>query len=214
MVGRRGAVMGLAAAALGIVMMPRSAAADSLTPEERARLHEGHVVRRDLAFELGDSRYVGGVAYVVIQAPMKDVIDVLMDVRAYPKIFPMTAEAKDSGRRGGDRLITIKHWTRFATASYTVHLRRESPGLVRFWMDASFPHDLKDCWGYFRLQPVSKSKTLLTYGAALDLGDGLTRMLFEGLIQGYAMRTPELVRRYVEARGRSVPPRSGPSKTN
>jgi hypothetical protein len=164
-------------------------------------------VRRDLAFELGESRYVGGVAYVVIQAPMKDVADVLMDVRSYTKIFPLTADAKDVGRRGGDRLITLKHWTRFATASYTVHVRRESQGLVRFWMDASFPHDLKDCWGYFKLQPLEKSKTLLTYGAALDLGDGLTRMLFEGRIQGYAMRPPELLRKHVESKPRSAPAR-------
>jgi hypothetical protein len=205
-IGRRGAVVGLAAAAVGLVMA-RPALADSLTPEERARLNEGHVVRRDVAFELGDSRYVGGVAYVVIQAPMKDVADVLTDVSAYTKIFPLTAEAKEAGRRGGDRLITLKHWTRFATASYTVHVRRESQGVVRFWMDASFPHDIKDCWGYFRLQPLSKAKTLVTYGAALDLGDGLTRMLFESLIQGHAMRTPELLRRYVESKPRSVPGR-------
>lgn len=206
LMGRRGTILGLIAAGLALVL-PGRAQADSLTPEERARLHEGHVVRRDLAFESGDSRYVGGVAYVIIKAPMKDVIDVLMDVSAYTKIFPLTADAKDVGRRGGDRLITLKHNTRFATASYTVHVRRESPGLVRFWMDASFPHDLKDCWGYFRMQPISKSSTLLTYGAALDLGDGLTRMLFESLIQGYAMRTPELLRRYVEAKGRSLPGR-------
>lgn len=203
---RRGAVLGLAAAAVGLAL-PREAAADSLTPEERARLNEGHVVRRDHAFELGENRYVGGVVYVVIQAPAKDVMDVLMDVKAYTKIFPLTAEAKDVGQRDGGRLITLKHWTRFATASYTVHLRRESPGLVRFWMDASFPHDLKDAWGYFRLQPLSKARTLLTYGAALDLGDGLTRMLFEGLIQGYAMRPPELLRRHVESRPRSAPAR-------
>jgi hypothetical protein len=199
-------VLGLAAAAVGLAL-PGTARADSLTPEERARLNEGHVVRRDLAFELGESRYVGGVAYAVIKAPMADVMAVLMDVTAYTKIFPLTAEAKDVGQRGGDRLIRLKHWTRFATASYTVHVRRESPGLVRFWMDASFPHDLEDCWGYFRMQPLSKDKTLLTYGAALNLGDGLTRMLFESLIQGYAMRPPELLRRHVEARPRSVPGR-------
>lgn len=203
-VGRRGVMTGLAATALGLVVA-RPAAADSLTPEERARLNEGHLVRRDHAFEQGKSRYVGGVVYAVIQAPAKEIMAVLNDVSTYTKIFPLTAEAKDAGRRGDDRLIRLKHWTRFATASYTVHVRRESPGLLRFWMDASFPHDLEDCWGYYRLQPLSKARTLLTYGAALDLGDGLTRMLFEGLIQGYALRPPELLRRFVEARARSAP---------
>ena len=166
-VGRRGVVAGLAGAALGFVVA-RPAGADSLTPEERARLDEGHIVRRDHAFEHGSSRYVGGVVYAVIQASLKDIMAVLNDVSAYTKIFPLTAEAKEVGRRGGDRLIRLKHWTRFATASYTVHVRQESQGLLRFWMDASFPHDLEDCWGYYRLQPLSKARTLLTYGAALD----------------------------------------------
>jgi hypothetical protein len=205
-IGRRGVVTGLAATALGLVVA-RPAMADSLTPEEKARLHEGHLVRRDHAFEHGSSRYVGGVVYLVIQAPLKEIMAVLNDVSTYTKIFPLTAEATEVGRRGGDRLIRLKHWTRFATASYTVHVRRESQGLLRFWMDASFPHDLEDCWGYYRLQPLAKATTLLTYGAALDLGDGLTRMLFEGLIQGYAMRPPELLRRFVESGARSLPGR-------
>ena len=204
--GRRGVVTGLAATALGLVVA-RPAMADSLTPEERARLDEGHLVRRDHAFEHGSSRYVGGVVYAVIQASLKEIMAVLNDVSTYPKIFPLTAEATEVGRRGDDRLIRLKHWTRFATASYTVHVRRESPGLVRFWMDASFPHDLEDGWGYFRMQPVSKDKTLVTYGAALNLGEGLTRILFESAIQGYAMRTPELLRKHVEARPRSLPGR-------
>jgi hypothetical protein len=147
---------------------------------------------------------VGGVAYVVIKAPMKDVMAAILDVGAYTKILPMTAEAKVVGRKDEDRLVALKHWTRLATAGYTVRIRRESPGLVRFWMDPSFKHDLEDCWGYFKVQPLSSNTSMLTYGAALNLGFGFARMFFETQIQEYSMRTPELVRQYVEGRAAGV----------
>lgn len=188
------------------VLSPSGARAQNLTPEELSILWGGGIVRRNVAFEFNDGRYVGGVAYVVIHAPMKDVMAALMDVGAYTKILPMTAESTVVGRKGEDQLVALKHWTRVAKAGYTVRVRRESQGLVRFWMDASFKHDLEDCWGYFRVQPLTKTTSLFTYGAALNLGFGFARMFFESKIQGYAMQTPELVRRYVEDLGASQKP--------
>lgn len=201
----RAALAALFALAL-VLFSPVAVRAESLSPEELSVLSGGGIVRRNSAFEYNDGRYVGGVAYVVIRAPMKDVMEALTDVGAYTKILPMTAEATVVGRKGDDKLVALKHWTRFAKAGYTVRLRRESPGLVRFWMDASFPHDLEDCWGYFRVQPLTKTTSLFTYGAALNLGFGFARMFFEGKIQGYAMQTPELVRRYVEERAAARKP--------
>jgi hypothetical protein len=37
-------------------------------------------------------------------------------------------------------------------------------------------------------------------GAALDLGDGLTRMLFEDRIAGMLLRAPHKIRQFVEPR--------------
>lgn len=178
--------------------------ADSLTYEEQALLTRGDVVRRDVAFETEDGRYVGGVCYVIIQAPAQKVIEAILDISAYGQIFPMIATSKLIGKVNDDRLITMEHYTRFANAFYTLRVRRESPHLVRFWMDPAYAHDLDDCWGYFRLRPLSKTQTLVTYGAALNLGFGITRMLFEAKIQGYALEPPARLKRYME---NPTPPR-------
>lgn len=180
------------------------ARADSLTFEEQVLLSRGEAVRRNTAFETEDGRYVGGVVYVIIKAPAKTVIEAVLDMKAYGQIFPLIASAKEIGKIKDDRLITLEHYTRFANAFYTLRIRRESPHLVRFWMDPSYAHDLDDCWGYFRVQPLSKTRTLLTYGAALNLGFGITRMLFEAKIQGYALEPPVKLKRFMES-----PPPSG-----
>ena len=43
-------------------------------------------------------------------------------------ILPLTVEAKEVGKKGEDRLVSLKHKTRFALAGYTVRVRRESRG--------------------------------------------------------------------------------------
>lgn len=176
------------------------ARAGGLTKDEKARLERGEVVRRELEFELDTGRYVGGVAYVIINAPAERVMAALLDIKAYPQILPLLSEAKDAGARGGDRLVQLTHFVRVGTTQYTTRVRREDPGLVRFWVDPSFPHDMDDAWGYFRVHAIDTNRVLFSYGVALNLGFGIARILFESKIQGFAMRTPELVKRYVESR--------------
>ncbi len=189
--------LGFAGASFAAGVGP-SAHADSLTYEEQMLLNRGEVVRRDIAFETEDGRYVGGVAYVLMRAPAKSIIEAVLDTKNYTRIFPLLATAKEIGKVADDRLITLEHYTRFANAFYTLRVRRESPHLVRFWMEPAYAHDLDDCWGYFRVQPISKTHTLVTYGAALNLGFGITRMLFESKIQGYAMEPPQKLKYFME----------------
>ncbi len=88
-------------------------------------------------------------------------------------------------------------------------MRRESQGLLRFWLDPSEPHDIGDCWGYFRVQPWGKRASLLTYAALLHLDSGLVKLLFSETIRRYALKTPGLVRAFVEGKrghGAGPPP--------
>lgn len=184
------------------LLFPGKARADSLTLEEQAALARGEVVKRELSLDLDLGHYVGGLSYVIIRAPVRDVMDALDDVRAYPSILPLAKEARVAGVAGRDPLVTLVHWTRIATATYTVRLRRETPTLIRFWLDRSYPSDLEDCWGFFRVTRIDKDTSLFTYGALMNMGMGIARLFFESKIQGYALTTPDLVRRYVEDKRR------------
>jgi hypothetical protein len=87
----------------------------------------------------------------------------------------------------------------FLDARYTVVLERVDVETIRFWMDPSQPHDIRDVWGFFRIKPLGGGRSLITVGAALDLGDGLPR-LFEDKIAGMLLRAPRQIRNFVQPR--------------
>jgi len=166
------------------------ARADSLTPQERSRLASGDVIRRHVDFDTADGPYFGGISYGVIDASPAEVMRALLDVNTYRSILPLTLEAREVGRKGDNSLVFFRQGGRLGTASYTLLVRRESPSLLRFWLDPAFPHEIEDCWGYFRVQPFGAQKTLLTYAAVLRLELGFVRMFFSEKIRSFAMDTP------------------------
>lgn len=196
-VSARLAVASLVLFALALAA-PRVAHADGFTSDEQAALGRGEVVKRELVFDRSDGRYVGGLSYVIIHAPVREVAEVLADTDAYTSILPLAKEARVVGLAGQDRLVELTHWTRIGTASYTVRIQRESPSLQRFWCERARPGDLDDCWGFFRVTRIDKDTSLFTYAAVMNLGFGFARMFFESRIQALMLTTPDLVRRKVE----------------
>jgi len=183
-----------------VLGFPGRAHAGALTTDENARLARGEVVKRTFDVELPEGDFIGGLGYVVIAAPPAEVMAVLLDPGAYRYIFPLTQDARLVARKGDDFFLTLRQGSTSVSGEYTVRARRETPSLVRFWMDPTRPHDIGDCWGYFRVDPADDGKTLLTYGALLHLEFGVIKLLFQEKIRTYALQTPELLRRYVEDR--------------
>lgn len=173
-----------------------------LRAEERAELERGEVVQRAIRFERDGARYVGGIVYVVVDAPPGAVMASLLDVHSYTDYFPMTLEAKRLGARGREMWVYLKHGNRLGEAQYTLRARRDGLYTVRFWLDDAYDHDVDDLFGFWRVTKLSPQRSLLTYAAVLDLGDGLLRSLFEERIRKRALTTPGKVRDHVEKKWR------------
>lgn len=195
-------------ALLGAMVCPatRGARAES-TPDELGRLLAGEVIVQEDTVENQDRRYVGGVAKVVIAAPVADVAAALDDVGAYGSFLPRTRSVRWIGlsRKSGDAVVQLEQGTAMAHGHYTVRIRKErigqeGTGTVRFWLDPSFSHDIADARGFFRVEPMRGNKTLLTYMILVDLGPGILRRFFEERVRRAALSTPLLVRGYVEDR--------------
>jgi hypothetical protein len=194
---RRSLIQLASAAALGALVPERRAAAAPLSEDDRARLERGEVVRELLDLELPQGDYKGGVSYALIPAPVEDVMAVLHDPGTYTSILPLTLEARVLSPRGRDARVFFRQGTRLGSAGYVLLVRRESAGLIRFWLDPSEPHEIADCWGYFRVRPHGKQASVLTYAALIRLDPGLVKLLFSEKIRGYALSTPGVVRAYV-----------------
>lgn len=183
-----------AAAAATTTAVPSRARAGTLTPDERAALDRGEVVRRSVDADLDDGVYTGGVSYALVDAPAPFVLGLLADPSIYLDILALTLEATPTGKLGDDRLVRMKHGGSLGTAAYTLRLRpADATGTIRFWMDRSFDHEIEDLWGFLRVAPVTAERSLATYAVLCDLG-ALLRLMFGEKIREYALDTPGSLR--------------------
>lgn len=197
-------IAGLAASA-GALHAGRAHAAP-LTAGEREALARGECVRRPVDADLEEGTYIGGVSYCVAEAPAPVVLAMLADVSVYKRILALTIEANPVGRKGGDQLVYFKHGGKLGTAGYTMRIRAaDSGGVIRFWMDPAYEHEIDDVWGFVRVEAMGAASCLVTYAVLCDLGT-VIRVVFGERIREYALETPEHVRwvaaeRYSGAQG-------------
>ncbi len=183
--------------ALGAVMVGglggRVARADGLSADETRRLVRGETVVRTQALRHADERYVGGVAYAILDDSAEDVADLVADVGAWTRILPKTRSARRVGVSGNDTLVEMTNGTGLVQATYTMRVRREGQ-LVRFWMDLTRHHDIEDVWGFVRAEPMADGRTLVAYGILVDMGSGILRDLFEDRVRTLALSVPDQLR--------------------
>jgi hypothetical protein len=173
----------------------------ALTEGERAALVAGRTVGRPLRFSRKGGSYVGGVAYQVVRATPGEVLRVLADASALPAALPRTERAELVSSHGRSARIELVQGKAPFVVKYTLHLEQDTSGeSIRFWLDPTRPHDVKDVWGYFRVQQFGHQHTLVTMAVALDLGPGLPRMLFEDRVERAILRAPAKIRAFVEPR--------------
>ncbi len=171
----------------------------SFTLGEREALSAGNMVSRALRFEHAGGHYVGGVSYQLVEARPELVLAALSDVANWPDALPRTKSARLLDSTDGVSRVELVQGSALVDARYTVVLERADAETIRFWLDGAQPHDISDVWGFFRVNAMPGGRCLITVGAALDLGDGLTR-LFEDRIAGMMLRAPRQIRDFVQPR--------------
>lgn len=185
---------------------PRSLPATPFTAHERQEMNAGGLVSRALRFQHEGGRYVGGVSYQVVDARPELVLAALSDVTNWPEALPRTKSARVLDTRDGFSRVELVQGAALVDARYTVVLARADTETIRFWLDPTAPHDIRDVWGFFRVRELPGGRSLITVGAALDLGDGIARLLFEDRIASMLLRAPYKIRQFVEPRALALSP--------
>ena len=191
---------------------PDVARADTLSTDESTRLGRGETVARPVTIEDDERRYVGGITYAVVRASVSELQELFEDVSAYANVLPRTKRATLVGHEGLDQLVELRQGNAIIDARYTLRVRHEAWRRdVRFWVDQRRPHDIKDAWGYFHVDPMPDDaegpRSLVTYAVLVDLGPGIVRELFEERLRAVLLTTPSILSRYMVSRRRA--PRHG-----
>jgi hypothetical protein len=175
-----------------------SAASPALNQSEREALLAGDVVARPMRIETDTGSYRGGLSYSLVHAPAAAVLAALSNVNSLPQALPHTKSARLIDVRSGIARVEL---VQGGSTSYTVRIERvEGRSELRFWLDSSRPHDIEDVFGFFRVEPFGQGESLVTVAAAVDLGSGITSLLFSNAVERTVLSTPRQIREYVEPR--------------
>lgn len=198
------ALSATAASAATVAVADAPSSADALSAGDYDRLVHGDTVVFEQAVQRGSRRYVGGVAYALVDAGGEEVATLMANPDAWRRILPRTRSVRWLGSVAGDRLVEMTHGTALLQASYTMRMRRSGRS-IRFWMDPAYPHDIEDAWGFVRTEDAPGGRTLVVYGVLIDIGPGLMRDLFETTVRDAALTVPQRMRGWLlerSSRGR------------
>lgn len=181
--------------------------ASSFTRDEWRRLDAGETVLRPATRKQGGVRLFGGSSWQVIDASPDVVWRALLDTRHYAKMMPQVLEAKLI--RGGDheRTVFMRQGQKgLLEARYYLKVNVYSDRHdLTFAVDDSKPREvLQAAWGFYTVRPYKDGRTLLAYGVMADLRGGLLGAAVRDSVHEWMLRTPWLVKRFVEGSGRKL----------
>lgn len=207
MIGRSPRCLGRAVALSAMLLAGKAlgapsvvlAGASQLQPEERRQLANGARVERPLTFVSGKGSYVGGIAYQVVHCSPGEVLSALLDVQKLKEMLPRTRSARLISSEAGRSRVELEQGQAPFVARYTIVIER-APGSdeLRFWLDPSAPHDIRDVFGFFRVRALTPADSVITVGAAVDLGPGLFTGLFEDRVRAVVLRSVTKIRDFME----------------
>lgn len=179
----------------------------SFTADEWKRLDAGELVLRPATRNQGRKRLMGGSSWQVIDAAPDVVWRALLDTKRYHRMMPQVLEARLVRARDNVRTVFLRQGEKgLVEAKYYLRVNvHESRRDITFSVDDELPHDvLRAAWGFYTVRPYREGKTLLAYGVMADIGGGLLANLVRSNVHDWMLRTPWMVKRFVEGSGRKL----------
>jgi hypothetical protein len=201
------AVLSLGAALMHADSAHAGVDSSTFTKEEWRKLDAGETVMRPASRTQGGLRLMGGSSWQVINAPPSNVWRALLDTPRYHKMMPQVLEARLVRTDASERTVFMRQGASgVLEARYylKVHVYEERQDIT-FAVDDQKPHQqLKAAWGFYTVRPYKDGKTLLAYGVMADIGEGLLAGVIRSDVHEWMLRTPWMVKRFLEGSGRRL----------
>ena len=200
------AALSVAALLLVAVQAKAGLSSSSFTPEEWRKLEAGELVLRPTSREQGSTRLMGGSSWQIIDAAPDAVWRALLDTSHYHKMMPQVLEARVVGKKDNVRTVFLRQGAKgLAEAKYylrvSVHEDRHD---ITFTVDDKRPRELlRSAWGFYTVRPY-RDRTLLAYGVMADIGTGIMAGIMRSNVHEWMLRTPWLIKRFIEGSGRKL----------
>lgn len=190
--------------AFGFVAPSRSSSSsDLLTPAEKDLLAAGELVMKHKNEQRGPLKLIGGQSWQVVDVPIDLAWRALADLPSYDRIIPLATETTVVHQAGEEADLAIRQQWGPVDVRYVLQTTLDSDrrALV-FRLDHSQQHDIRAGWGFIRLRSYKGDQTLVSFGALVDIGDGVFVSIIRPAVRRDLLRIPTKFKRYVEGEGR------------
>ena len=179
----------------GATLGARAAPDVATTAPERTLLAAGAVLSQPLDFQDGDRHYIGALSTGLMSGAPERLLAAFGDPAALAEMLPLTKRVTLVDGQPSVKRIELQQGNSVVDATYTVAFF-PGDGEVTFRLDRTRPHDIEDVYGYVRVERFDDRRSIVTLGAAVDVGSGLTQMLFGKKVQDVILSTPYAMRDY------------------
>lgn len=176
-----------------------------LSDAERAQLDRGSIVLRRVRERRGPLTLIGGTSFQVVDLPPSAVWRALHDDPDHiRRMLPQVHSARQLREEANLRVMHFEHRVGVVRASYAMRFQYDdTQKAVLFQLDESRPHTIRAGWGFMRVRRWGENQTLLSFGAMVDVGEGLISGLVRPTLHEWILKIPWTLKQYVEGAGRS-----------
>ncbi|MGB5809314.1 MAG: SRPBCC family protein [Polyangiales bacterium] len=176
-----------------------------LTGEDKRLLESGELVMKPKNEQRGTLKLFGGQSWQVVDIPVDAAWRALQDLPNYKRIIPITTESTVKAQRGAEADLAIRQEWGPVDMRYVLRMTLDdAKHAMVFRLDHSQGQELRAGWGFLRVRAWKNGKTLVSFGAMVDIGDGVLVSIIRPAVRRDLLRIPARFKKYVEGDGRDL----------
>ncbi|MGB3049974.1 MAG: SRPBCC family protein [Polyangiales bacterium] len=147
----------------------------------------------------GAYKLIGGQSWQIIDVPVEVAWKVLANLTGYRHFIPLVTESDIKHQAGEEADLAIRQEWGPIDVRYVLQTTLESDRRsMVFRVDHSQAHDIRAGWGFIRVRSYKGNRTLVSFGALVDIGDGVFVSIIRPAVRKELLRIPFFFKRHIE----------------
>jgi len=182
-----------------------SSSKDELTAYDKRMLAAGELVAKHRNEQRGAYKLIGGQSWQIVDVPVEIAWKALSDLPRYKRIIPLATETEVTHQAGEEADLAIRQQWGPIDVRYVLQTTLdEDRRALMFRLDHSQSHAIRAGWGFLRVRPYKDNRTLVSFGALVDIGDGVFVSIIRPAVRRDLLRIPSHFKEHVEGEGRML----------
>jgi len=173
---------------------------DKLTTEDKKLLMAGELVMKQKNEQRGSYKLIGGQSWQIVDVPVEVAWKAIMDLPRYKHFIPLATESEVQHQAGDEADLAMRQQWGPIDVRYVFQTTLEPDRhSVVFRVDHSQEHDIRAGWGFLRVRSFKGNRTLVSFGALVDIGDGVFVSIIRPAVRRDLLRIPFYFKRHLES---------------